>query len=67
MEHFPKDVDFEIEMTIETTNSENGNLLLRVDANTFEISIGENSFNFMKKNKPVRFDHVDETAGKSQI
>ena len=49
MEHFPKDVDFEIEMTIETTNSENGNLLLRVDANTFEISIGENSFNFMKK------------------
>ena len=49
MEHFPKDADFEIEMTIETTNSENGNLLLRVDANTFEISIGENSFNFMKK------------------
>ena len=49
MEHFPKDADFEIEMTTETTNSENGNLLLRVDANTFEISIGENSFNFMKK------------------
>ena len=49
MEHFPKDADFEIEMSIETTNSENGILLLRVDANTFEISIGENSFNFMKK------------------
>ena len=49
MEHFPKDADFEIEMPLETTNSENGNLLLRVDANTFEISIGENSFNFMKK------------------
>ncbi len=48
-EHFPKDVDFEIEMALETTNSENGDLILRVDAQNFVITCGEDSFNFTKK------------------
>lgn len=48
-EHFPKDVDFEVEMPLETTNSENGDLLLTVDAQNFTIKCGEDSYNFFKK------------------
>lgn len=48
-EHFPKDVDFEVEMALETTNSENGDMLLTVDAQNFVISCGEESYNFTKK------------------
>lgn len=48
-EHFPKDVDFEVEMALETTNSENGDMILTVDAQNFIISCGEESYNFQKK------------------
>lgn len=41
-EHFPKDVDFEVEMALETTNSENGDMILTVDAQNFIISCGRN-------------------------
>lgn len=48
-EHFPKDVDFEVEMALETTNSENGDMILTVDAQNFIISCGEESYNFSRK------------------
>lgn len=48
-EHFPKDVDFEINMPLETTNSENGDLILTIDSQNFIITCGEDTYNFMKK------------------
>lgn len=49
MEHFPKDADFEIEMALESTKTDLGGLMLRVDASTFEVRMGEVSYNFLKK------------------
>ena len=40
MEHFPKDADFEIEMALESTKTDLGGLMLRVDASTFEVRMG---------------------------
>lgn len=49
MEHFPKDVDFEIQMKLESTKTEVEGLTLTIDAMNFVIEIGELSYNFMKK------------------
>ncbi len=49
MEHFPKDVDFEIEMDLESTKAEVGSLKMRIDSQGLEVSDGENTTNFMKK------------------
>ena len=58
MEHFPKDVDFEIEMDLESTKSEIGSITMRIDASGIEISDGEKSCNFSKKTT----SHTDATA-----
>lgn len=57
MEHFPKDVDFEIEMDLESTKSDIGSLKMRIDAGTLEITDGESSCDFLKKTR-----HTDATA-----
>ncbi|MCR5282749.1 MAG: hypothetical protein K6E18_05215 [Lachnospiraceae bacterium] len=49
MEHFPKDVDFEIEMDLESTKAEVGSLKMRIDSQGLEVSDGVDSTNFMKK------------------
>ena len=61
MEHFPKDVDFEIEMDLESTKTDFGALKMRIDSSTLEISDGEVSCNFLKK-----ISMADATAGNKQ-
>ena len=43
----PKDVDFEIEMDLESTKTDFGALKMRIDSQTLEISDGEVSCNFL--------------------
>ncbi|MCR4691346.1 MAG: hypothetical protein K5739_08380 [Lachnospiraceae bacterium] len=57
MEHFPRDVDFEIELDLESTKADIGSLKMRIDAQTLEISDGEIYCDFMK-----RTTHADATA-----
>ena len=49
MEHFPKDVDFEIEMELESTKTDFDALKMRIDAQTLEVTDGQISCNFLKK------------------
>ena len=49
MEHFPKDVDFEIEMDLESTKTDFDALKMRIDSQGLEVSDGKTSCNFMKK------------------
>ena len=49
MEHFPKDVDFEIEMDLESTKADVGALKMRIDSQSLEVSDGEVTCNFLKK------------------
>ncbi len=49
MEHFPKDSDFEIEMSLESTKTDFDALKLRIESQGLEVSDGTTSCNFMKK------------------
>ena len=53
MEHFPKDVDFEIELDLESTKAQVGALKMRIDSQSIEVTDGEQTTNFMKKTKSL--------------